>query len=294
MKKILNLLFLVFSILTASEVDIVVYSYDRPLQLYACLESLFKYVSGIGEVHVIYRASDEAFDKGFQDLIEDFENKAIFHKQGKNPHQDFGPLVLKSTFESPNEYITFMVDDIIVKDYFNLRKCSEVLQLTNSYAFFLRLGKNITHCYMLHDLETPVPPCKEVIDDVYQYWFKDGKGDWNYPNSVDMTIYKKVTIKDLFEEMYAEGNLWTTSYEAYWDEKRQKADKGLFFTHSKIINIPMNLVTETALQNRHMNIYTTKEQLSIFEQGLKIDITKFYCINNCAPHSEYTVDFIKR
>ncbi len=45
-------------------VDLIVFSYDRPLQLYACLESIKCCIkkTGVGEIFVIYRASDDKFD----------------------------------------------------------------------------------------------------------------------------------------------------------------------------------------------------------------------------------------
>jgi len=41
--------------------DLIVFSYDRPLQLYALLESLESYVTGLAQISVIYRVSRDAF-----------------------------------------------------------------------------------------------------------------------------------------------------------------------------------------------------------------------------------------
>ncbi|EKD49039.1 MAG: hypothetical protein ACD_64C00023G0003, partial [uncultured bacterium] len=46
-------------------VDLVVFSCDRPLQLYALLESVQQYARGLAEQHVIYRATDLKFEKGY-------------------------------------------------------------------------------------------------------------------------------------------------------------------------------------------------------------------------------------
>ena len=61
--------------------DLVVFSYDRPLQLYAFLESTEKYVTGVGDLVVIYRASSEQFQKGYEVVEADFPG-AMFWLQG--------------------------------------------------------------------------------------------------------------------------------------------------------------------------------------------------------------------
>ncbi|MBS0637365.1 MAG: hypothetical protein JSS12_07625, partial [Verrucomicrobia bacterium] len=43
------------------QVDLVVFSFDRPMQLYAFLESLETYVSNPHQIHVIYRCTDKQF-----------------------------------------------------------------------------------------------------------------------------------------------------------------------------------------------------------------------------------------
>ena len=46
-----------------NNVDIIIFSYDRPLQLYAFLESIDQYCVGVGKCFVLYRASDKDYEK---------------------------------------------------------------------------------------------------------------------------------------------------------------------------------------------------------------------------------------
>ena len=46
--------------------DLLVFSYDRPLQLFAFLESVQKYMEGLSSVSVLYRTSNAEFEKGYQ------------------------------------------------------------------------------------------------------------------------------------------------------------------------------------------------------------------------------------
>ncbi|HEY5235531.1 MAG TPA: hypothetical protein VIJ14_05090, partial [Rhabdochlamydiaceae bacterium] len=70
--------------------DLVIFSFDRPLQLYAFLESTKKYVKGLGEVFVIYRSSDEHFKEGYDKVQRRFKD-VKFLPQGKHPAKDFKP-----------------------------------------------------------------------------------------------------------------------------------------------------------------------------------------------------------
>ena len=43
--------------------DLIIFSFNRPMQLYALLESVEKYLTGIEETVIIYRAGNERFLK---------------------------------------------------------------------------------------------------------------------------------------------------------------------------------------------------------------------------------------
>ena len=46
--------------------DLVIFSYDRPLQLYAFLESVQRYVTGLSKISVICRMSDGQYRQGYE------------------------------------------------------------------------------------------------------------------------------------------------------------------------------------------------------------------------------------
>ena len=69
------ILFFFFTCFVFSSVDLVVFSYDRPLQLFAFLESTNQFVSGLGEISIIYRYSDENYEKAYQKVFDYFEFK---------------------------------------------------------------------------------------------------------------------------------------------------------------------------------------------------------------------------
>lgn len=272
----------------SKKADLVIFSFDRPLQLYACLESISKYLSGLGNISVIYRTSNDEFEEGYNEVKQSFLD-VNYVKQNDKPLEDFKPLFLQETFSSSNDHILFCVDDVIVKDYVDLSKCIDVLERTKAYGFYLRLGLHVDYCYSM-DSKQNIPRIYPVFDDIYAWQFKDGEHDWNYPNSVDMTLYRKSDIESILRKLiYVNPN----SLEGNWSSKANYNKVGLCFSQSKIINIPMNLVN-TENKNRHMNYCSTLMLLDKFKKGYKIDISAFEKVENKSAHVDYIPEFILR
>ncbi len=269
-------------------VDTVVFSFDRPLQLYAYLESAEKYLSNVNETHVIYRASNNAYDNGYQIVAQRFP-RVLFHKQSTNPQNDFKSLVWASVYSNTSicQYVMFAVDDIIIKDSVDMQECTRALEDYKAWGFYLRLGKNINYCYMLN--RPTAPPKGKDMGNLFCWKFCDGDGDWAYPNNVDNTIYRK---KDILSYLKKEPFTNPNYLEGHWQKWRDMKGKGICFQTSKNINIPLNLVNPSYNRNNHL--FTPAELLQKFQQGLKIDILKFHQVNNNAPHVDYQPAFIMR
>jgi len=182
------------------------------------------------------------------------------------------------------------VDDLIVKEEVDLARCSALLEKTGAYGFFLRLGKNIDFCYQIGK-EQPAPPSVPVGSGVYAWDFRTGIADWNFPNNLDMTIYRKADLmRPLEKGKYETPN----GLEQMLAEsaKPVEGSLGLYFEQSKIVNIPLNVMSQTG--NPHMNFMSAEELLAAFNQGLKIDIDPFYKVENRSPHFDQIPEFIAR
>ncbi len=263
---------------------LIVYSYNRPLQLYAFLESAKKYVSGLNKLFIVYR-SDFEYEFAYLSVINDFLNY-IFIKQSANPRGDFKKITLNLLNKSESNYIVFAVDDIIIKDYIDFISDAKIMEKTGAYGFFYRLGTYVDHGY--HNYHG-IPPLTKV-DDVFSWNFNEGKGDWNYPHCLDMTLYKKSDVIKMITELhfFAPNN-----FEGNWAGCSPAKQLGLCHFDSKIVNIPLNLVQDLWV-NPHMNAYSAKELLEFFNNGLKIDINTLFKIKNNAAHWDYMPTFIKQ
>lgn len=268
--------------------DILIFSFDRPLQLYACLESVQRYMTGFENLFVLYRASNDAFAAGYETVKDAFPLVQFVAQSTDDPKHDFKPHVLK-LLDSPSPYILFGVDDIIVKDFVDLKFCMDQMEKTDAYGFYLRFGKHIRHCYQTGKPQE-LPPSLPLGHGLFAWDIKTADSDWAFPNSLDMTLFKKERLKEAFATLKFKT---PNSLEFNWaNEYAPGTAIGLYFEHSKLVNVPMNIVGRTG--NPHMNYLTAEELLAKFNQGLKIDIEPLYQIENASPHMDYIPEFILR
>lgn len=290
--KRLSMLFVLFftTCLMADRADLFIFSYDRPLQLDGLLQSIEKHVANLGQIVVIYRTSSDEFNTAYQQCFNDHKGLGlVLRKQGsigKPPSEDFKFFVQRAILDSPHDYILFAVDDIIIQDSIDLDECIQYLKKTKAHGFYLRLGENITQCYMTHNLNTPVPPHEVINDKVLMWKFSNATGDWNYPNTVDLMVCHK-------DEAYGIiGNIHFTSpnsLEFLWDQvgdhKGDRNKYGLCYHHSKMINIPYNSVMEDWQGNRYMG-QSKDDFLDLYIKGNRMDIEKYATVQNKSPHIE--------
>ncbi len=290
MKKIL---LLIFCFQIYGEVDFVIFSFDRPMQLYALLESTEKYITGLGETSIIYRVSNNKYMEAYRELINRFSWAKFIHQSKIDASRNFKRFTLKAAFSTPSQYVMFGVDDIIVKDYCDLNRCVNELNKTDAYGFYLRLGLNITQGYPA-SLRQKIPPYSLLEEDIMSWVFAQGECNcnWAYPNTVDMTIFRKNDIEEDFRQMFFKA---PNNMEAAWHQRIHKImhRKGLCFTTSKIVNIPLNRV-QKVFNNPHMNFMSAEKLLVLFARGKKIDISLLHQLNNLGCHFDYIPTFIDR
>jgi hypothetical protein len=267
--------------------DVVIFSFDRPLQLYATLESIQRYLTGYAKLSILYRASDERFAAAYQKLQATFP-QVQFVRQGEKPRKDFKPLLLKILFNSPSKYILFGVDDALLKDYVDLHLCRDMMEKTGAYGFYLRFGHHIRHCYQAGSPQE-VPPSVPLGGNILAWDIRSAALDWGFANNLDMTLYRKEDLRKQFQDLKYKQ---PTSLEFGWAQHPPSQAIGLYFTNSKMLNIPLNILAPTG--NPHMNFLSPEELLVKFNQGLKMDIDPLFQIENSSPHHEYIPDFVRR
>jgi glycosyltransferase involved in cell wall biosynthesis len=278
------------------DVDTVIFSFDRPMQLYATLESMERWMTNNSEIYVIYRFSEKKYNLAYKELHARFP-KIHFVCENDFSRKNFKQIVLETTFlKSTSNYIMFAVDDNIVKGSIDLKKCASSLHDTGAYGFYLKMGNHINYCGTQQiDQKTPIHV--HYKDDIYAWIFNQkniGLGDWEYPNSVDMVVYNKKDLKDIYYKIDFKN---PNRLEGAWDQNRPSNNHlGLYCDISKLVNIPVNAISENNCQViNEYNQYSTAWLLDKFNQGYKIDISPIGKIsNNRSVHIDYPLDFVKR
>ena len=272
------------------QADLLIFSFDRPLQLYALLESTMKYVKNLNKISVIYRTSNHRFAEAYEKVIRTFD-QVHFHKQSEKPNMDFQPLVMKVIFYNDSDFIIFAVDDLVFKDEVDIQNCIDAMNATKAHSFSLRLGTHLRYCYM-GDFSENTPNYVHINEHIIGWQINAAQGDWFYPNSVDLTMFRKNDIKSIFETIaFSNPNQLEISWNKQQTDVKKKT--ALSFIESKAVNIPLNIVN-LAENNKNLNLYNSESLLNKFEQGLKMDISPLYKTKNISVHMEYNPSFINR
>lgn len=270
--------------LSSGKADLLIFSYNRPMQLQALLESIDQMMEGIDRLLVLYRA-DPPFESAYEQLLVRFP-KATWIAQKEAPN-DFQTLCEQAIFsENSSPYILFAVDDMVVKESVDLKECIAALEDTKAYGFYLSHSLALDTCYMLNRYQG-IPPHLPLNDTVYAWQFNTGSDDWAYPNSVDMVLYRKKDILKDFKKIAYQNPY---SLESSWNLRAKKERVGLFYATSKALNLPLNLVISS--DHAHSKSYTAAELLDKFKAGLKIDISPLRNLQNRSRHLDYEVTFI--
>ncbi len=265
-------------------VDLVIFSFDRPMQLFALLESIEAYATGLNSIDVIYRTSSQEYETAYKEVFARFPKARPIHEEKGS----FRRLCLNSVAEAPSPYIAFAVDDLVLTRSTNFALSAQALSRTQGYGFYLSNGLNLRQCYMKNK-EQPLPLHIALDHGIYAWQFKQGEADWNYPHTLDLCIYRKADVQKDLQALPFHN---PPTLESSWAHKGRSKRVGLFFATSSCVNIPLNLVAPS--HNRFNNHYTPKELLTLFNQGLKIDITPLKGIDNPSRHIDYLPTLIPR
>ena len=277
-----------FFYLKLSAVLLIGFSYNRPLQLWAHLESLEEFVSGLTETYIIYKADNDDYEKAYSQLKKRFPSVVFVRQSMQAKNKDFKEKVIFVLQKSLSKYVIFSVDDIFVKESVSLIDCVDAINHTGAYGFYLRLGKNIDFSY-IHNKNFKLPPFKQINKNILIWKFKKGSYDWGYPNTVDMALYRK---KDVLPIFYILPFNTPNTLESLWVHSKFFNKYGLCFEQSKIINVPLNSV-QTDWTNKNMNYLSAEECLAYFNKGLRIDRSCLSSIKNRSVHMSWKPNFLK-
>jgi hypothetical protein len=267
----------------------VLFSLDRPIQVYATLESYFKYIKNPAPIYVIYSVSDEKYLPAYKDLKEVFKDKPVyFIKETK-----FRDTLIEVLGSLKEDSMFFLVDDdIFVKEY-DLKELDKFNPLEEIVS--LRMAPYYTRSYTMDVDQLPPKHLKESVQhkDMLEWdWsHEESDNEWAYPMSVEMHLFDTKEITAMTKSLNFKA---PNTYEGMLMMYRSRVEKrkGLCYKQQLIFNNPCNKVQ---VENDNIAGDITPEfLLDKWNEGLKIDLVPFHHIQTNAPHAERPLQFIKR
>jgi hypothetical protein len=216
--------------------DLVVFSYDRPMQLYALLESIHARMAHLDTISVIYRTSSPPYDQGYEGVKQAFPSVTYF-KQSDRPESDFKPLFLKAAFESPHPYVMLAGDEMVLRESIDLQEGIDQMEKTGAVCVYYRLGKRS-------------PLGIRLGKELYAGQFSPEES----PPATEMTLYRKRDLKKVLTTL---NYTHPSALASKWALQRKANGVGIYYDTPKVV--------ATSPRSK-------EELLKKFLDGLKLDI----------------------
>ena len=234
--------------------DILLFSKDSPLQLYACLESLYLNVKGINEVYVLYQSYDREVERAYLNLKSEFPG-VQFRQICDYPGKDFKTL-FGETVKNRREgsfYLLIADDHHLFDQTLDLQLCVEALEKVYLDRLFLTKDRNEYH--------SPSRRIFDVENGIYAFQV-DKERDRESPY---MCIYRKRAIE---ERLRVCKNTPDSNFKQPWEKLLPSQFIALLHRDCKIV--PIRFDEEPTLNQK-------KQWIRKFIEGYKIDVPTLLC-----------------
>ncbi|MDY6904700.1 MAG: glycosyltransferase family A protein [Thermodesulfobacteriota bacterium] len=283
-------------------VHCIIFSKDRAMQLHGLLTSYLDHVTPPQAVTVLYAASTDAHRAAYAQVMDIFQDKrdiiefadqqeAGLKCAGRKEMGDFKAALLSILMTSTADRILFLVDDIVFVEPVDMT----ALQALDTERFVpsLRLGKNLTHCYVVN-MEQPLPPLRdtEAAGQAMVSWqWAEGELDWAYPLSVDGHLFDRREIATMAALIpFAAPNTFEDHLQ--WFLPFFRTRMGMAYPKSRIVNIPCNRV-QKEIDNRYGRFHQD-DLLEKWQGGYQVHSEKLYGLNNKSVHQEVALPLKRR
>ncbi|NGX50890.1 MAG: hypothetical protein K1060chlam2_00741 [Chlamydiae bacterium] len=224
--------------------DLIFFSDDSPMHLYACLESVFLKTRDIGEVYVLFKGSDQEFQRAYLNLQSEFHN-VHFLNVCDYPGNDFSSLITKvlSNRRHASPYVVIGDDHTIFEERIRFHDCIAAMEKVHADHFFLGAEER----------EEPLPDAIAIAPGIFA-WQLGEKGSLQ---EFSLSLCRK----SLFDTLTAVNDF--SSFKHYWRRHLQPEVVALFFDEKMVLS--MNSDKEPSLA-------TKREWSHKFIEGFKIDL----------------------
>jgi len=261
-----------------TDIVTIIFSRNRALQLDLNLNGFYKANedTDLPEIKIIY-TYDAEHALSYQIL------------QAEHPYPEF---IKENNFKADllnalkdKKQVLFLVDDTLFCGTFSIEKIIKLLEIhKNALGCSLRLGKNTHYCYPLN-AHQPIPPIKYIEENFVIYDWTQAQLDFAYALEVSSSLYQTKDILPILKNNnFSNPNSLESVLYANLNRFIRKPYL-MCFNKSKAFSNPANRVQKTALTNRYSmkDKYNSSELLLLYEEGFRVDYSKFFNVvpNGC-------------
>ena len=263
---------------TNTQISILCFSKNRPLQLEAYLTSLFQMCKEPCSVSVLYTCG-LAYNASYEKLKNEFPNVSFISET------HFTRQVSDIVRNTKTPFFMFGCDDVIFKGPWEPSNITRKFQTTpRLLAFSLRLGREITYCHPL-DRNMSLPHFQEEEPLLTWFW-PDGQADWGYPWELDSTAYSTNFVK-AFMRKFARNPFARHKFDWSNPNKLEALGAGLIqrettfdlmasYADARACVLTINIVQETFPNRVYQSEFAAKELLGMWNEGKRLDTTYYF------------------
>lgn len=254
-------------------IQIIIFSFNRALQLDTLLSSLNEYWKKPNyHIDILYNTSDVDFEKGYSILKKKYSNIS-FHKETKcfakyrinelfnvknliqlyknpvlrHPKSNFRNLLLDIMKNDTSENVMFMTDDAMFVNQVDVN--SKILDWINDSPYqrqySIRIGKG------MNNQEDIVSEEQGILS--WNFYRCNRKTNWGYNFSVDGHIYSKKVIVELFSKYIFTNPNSLESFIYSQVRRKNLMSEGKANQYASILSFPINMV-QTFASNETLGV----------------------------------------
>jgi hypothetical protein len=269
-----------------SDVDSIVFSKDRAMQLHTFLGSYVDNVSNRSRLTVLYKASDERHKRSYDELRHIFAGERIVFCA----EHDFRSQLIEICEESAAGKILFFVDDMLFTHTLDFNSVRAID--SSRYILALSRGRDFTYSIVLQK-QLSLPPFYERVYGFECFKWNDLQeiSDWTFPLGVSGFMFGRNETIAMFKSVaFKAPNSLERSMQHFVPYFSGRY--GLCTEQAVCTCVHANMA-QTEWTNNTLGTFSIEELLGLWETGKVIDRRALYGTPaNVAQETKYT--FINR
>jgi hypothetical protein len=266
-----------------------VFSKDRPMQLFTLLHTYFENARNPAPVTVIYDASNQEYANAYHEVEQLFSGASVSVRFVKE-RGSFRETLVRELDTIEVDALFFLVDDIIF-----IRPVDfSLVQKIDPRAMVLSLRHSPHLRYSYTGGANVLPPkfsSFPASPDLLTFKWFEGGYEWSDPWSVDGQVLSTAEVRVLTRiSQFKAPNSYEVALKAFNGLAENRI--GVCFKESKILNLPINRV-QSEIPNLSGSI-SCAYLLAQWNLGMMIDTKMFANHAPISPHEEHVIKLARR